>query len=1253
MKKFLILLLVLVSTAAMSLAQSNTGDLAVTVSDPAGVIPGATVVITDNQTGRERTVVTSEEGSVSVPQLEVGTYTVRVTAAGRKTQVYNDVKIDIGRTYSLAATLEAGDVNVTVEVAAGADVINSTSGEISNTVSTRQVQELPLNGRNPLALISTQAGSSSNGSTNTVINGQRSSFTNITRDGLNIQDNFIRANATDFVPDRPNVDDTGEFTITTQNAGAEAGYGASQIQLVTPRGSNDFHGAAFIYNRNSKFAANTFFRNRTGTQQPFLNRNQFGGRFSGPIVKNRLFFFGAYEGFRLRTSTQADRTILTPSARSGVFTFTDAAGVTRTISLFDPRLSAITGVTGINPVIQSRILSNLPTAGNNTNIGDQLNTTGLTLNRQSNQDRESVTIRLDFEPNDEHSFNGVFGYRDEVLLRPDVDAQQGGVASGFTTTPAGIQINTTPSLTLAYRYTPTATFTNEIRGGWNRSRPVFDNTEAAPGFFIQVPLINNPQSGFQSQGRYTTYSNVQDNAVLSLGNHSVRFGGLVQAFKFNPFGPGAFGASTIPNLALGGGATPTFTVNSFNTALGCNTATGVNCINTTQLGTLNNLVALLGGLVGSASLTFNAADPTSGFIAGQAPSRNLRYTHYSLYVSDQWRAKPNLTVNYGLRYELYTPVKEPNSFALEPVIPEGTDPRSAILNPNGTLNFVGTNANSEQGRFFKYDRNNFAPVLSVAYSPNFKNKFLGALAPGEGRTVIRGGIRCRSVHDEVLRSTDASLATNAGLSSTVALGGLNTTVSSPPTLTAPAFQVPRTFAQNNALASNLGFITAIDPNLKVPRTMEYSIGFQREIGFQTALEIRYVGSRSKNLIRGINVNEIRLFDNGFLADFNRARANLLATGNPNCGAVTPVPAGCQPLQLLNTAAFNSGTTTAAALLANATIQNQIRLGQPADLAQVYLQTFRTGNSVLLTNPNIAEARLLGNFAKYNYNSLQVELRRRFSQGLFMEANYTLQKTLTNAGGVGQTRLDPYIRNELADIEYARADYDQEHVFNLSTIYELPFGRGKRFLNQGGFIDKVFGGFQVTSIIRLATGAPLTITDQRGTLNRAANSLRQTANSSLSNQEISKLIGIFRTPCGVFWINPSVIDINQQALAEGRCTQLTGGSGGFTGRAARGFGEAAFQGQVFFNVAPGQTGSLPRNAWNGPMFFNWDASIIKNIPITERMRIQLRAEAFNLTNRANFFVGTFPGSGNVNSITFGRITTTFDPRIIQFVGRFEF
>src|SRR6185295_5940381 len=427
-----------------------------------GVIQGATVTVKDNQSGKEVTAVSNESGGFTVAQLDVGTYTVKISAAGHKLFTATAVKIDVGREYTLNATLEAGNISESVTVVAGADIINSVDAQLSNSVSQRQILELPLNGRNPLTLVQLQAGTSSNSSNTTTINGQRSSFTNITRDGINVQDNFIRANAVDFIPDRPNVDDTGEFTIVTQNAGAELGYGASQVQLVTPRGSNDFHGAIYEYNRNSKFAANNYFNNFSSVARPFLNRNQFGGKASGRILKDKLFFFGAFERFMLRQSATVNRTILLPNARNGIFTYRDTTGVTRTVNLLTGAFSTVTGVTAIDPTIQSRILGNLPTAGNNATLGDQLTTTGLPFTRATNQDRKAFTSRIDFNLNDKHTFYGIVAYKNENNLRNDVDAQQGGTACCYTNTPFGFQPANTPFVAGAWHWQPTVNFHNEI-----------------------------------------------------------------------------------------------------------------------------------------------------------------------------------------------------------------------------------------------------------------------------------------------------------------------------------------------------------------------------------------------------------------------------------------------------------------------------------------------------------------------------------------------------------------------------------------------------------------------------------------------------------------------------------------------------------------------------------------------------------------------------------------------------------------------
>lgn len=1214
----------LVIAAALAvIAQTTAGSLSGTVVDTNGAaVGGATVTITDNATNQSRSAETNTQGTFAVPQLEFGAYTVNITATGFKNYIATELKIDVSKVYSLNVVLEPGTVQENVTVVAGADVVNSSSGELNTTVSKRQIQELPLNGRNPLALIGLQAGTSSNGAANTTINGQQTSFTNITRDGINIQDNFIRANATDFVPDRPNVDDVSEFTITTQNAGAEQGYGSSQIQLVTPRGGRDFHGDLFIYNRNSKFSANEFFNNLNGVEKPFLNRNQFGGTFSGPLPLPRFgeggpslyhgkaFFFGAYEGFRLRQSTTTTNTILLPSARQGIFSYVDASGVTRQINVL-----TAAGVTA-DPLIASRILANVPTVGNNPRVGDQLNTTGISFNQAQNVDREKFTFRFDLEQSSRNRYLLVFNRGTETNLRPDIDN------GGFNRIPFGFQGADRQSVVGAWISYPSATFSNDLRGGWFFSLPIFDRNAEPSDFFLSLPLIDSPESTFQRQGRDTHQYTILDNATYARGSHTIRFGGQGQFFRITPFGPPAFSDSTIPTLTVATGpATPSLLASQFPGG-----------ISSTQLTNANNLLALLGGFVSSADVTFNATSPTSGFVQGAFPTNHLNFENYSAYIQDTWRATPRLTLNFGLRYELFSPIREADRLALEPVFPAGSDPVQAILSPTGTYDFVGTNAGGKD--FFKWDKNNFAPVFSFAYAPNFKNRVLGAAFPGEGRTVIRGGYAISYVNDEFVRGADNALSGNQGLTQGVSLTNLNRRVSAgSPAFETPPFQVPRSFALNNELAGNFGTVFGIDPNLKVPMIQQWNFGIQREIGFQTVAEIRYVGNKADNLIRALDFNQVNISGNGFLADFERARRNLSAFGTPACTAATAAATGCEVLTVFP-------MIEAGGLLGNGTIRSLISSGQPGQLAFIYVANAFGGSSDLfLQNPNTGVADLLTNSAKSRYHALQAEVRRRFSQGVQLQANYTFQKTLTNTGGVGQTNFDPLLDINQPQLEYQRADFDATHVFNFNGIVELPFGRGKRFLNSGGVGAAIFGGWELTSIVRVASGAPFSILDTRGTLNRTGRSARQTALSSLTQAQIRDLVGIYRTPDGVFFIDPAVINPA-------------------TGRASEGISSTPFAGQVFFNNPPGTTGTLERNFLNGPWYVNWDAGLIRKFRISEDVGFEIRAEAFNVLNRANFFIGnvSFVPSGSsfdINSVNFGRVNTTFDPRIIQFVGRFDF
>jgi hypothetical protein len=739
-------------------AQANNGRLIGTVSGPDGVVANATVVITDNQTNRERTLTTTGEGAFALPQLDVGTYTVTVTATGFKTYTATDVKIDVGREYSLNVVLEVGGLQESVTVTAGADVVNATNAELSNTVSPRQIVELPLNGRNPLGLVGLQPGAAPNrGNGGEIINGGRTSSTNFTRDGINIQDVFIRNG---FVPDTPTVDNTGEFTVITQNAGSEVGYGSSQIQLITPRGGQDFHGALWLYNRNSFLSANNFFSNAAGRftatdaavvqgraragdpRQPvaFLNRNQFGGKVSGPLplprfgeggsalIREKAFFFFSTEKYILRQQTPKTTTIFLPQARNGIFSYrptgTPAPGQCLTFTNGVCTVNVLTGqgltgaipassfgVLGIDPLIQSRFLNQLPTAGNRADLGDTLNTTGLGFNQSDPEDRKEFTTRIDVDVASRHALKGVYRFNRSVDARTDIDTTFNQAALANTNAPVRF-------LSLGWIATGN-TFTNELLGGFQTADVAFINNVLPQQPFLvsalgagTTGLVTNPELNFRDQGRNTRTLSLSDNANWIIGQHTLRFGGSAQEFKVRAFNLASVGIPTFQISTVNNTNTPRLPVDLFPGGI--------------ALSDRNNADALrflLGGIVGQGSIAANATSRNAtAYTPGASLDRNLRYRTFAAYVGDQWRARPQLTLNFGLRYEYYTPLKSLDGLYLEPVL--GEDVVGSLLNPNGVYDFVGRNSGNE-GEFTRPDRNNFGPNVSFAYTPNFENKTAG------------------------------------------------------------------------------------------------------------------------------------------------------------------------------------------------------------------------------------------------------------------------------------------------------------------------------------------------------------------------------------------------------------------------------------------------------------------------------------------------------------------------------------------------
>jgi hypothetical protein len=983
-------------------------------------------------------------------------------------------------------------------------------------------------------------------------------------------------------------------------------------------------------------------------------------------VRNKAFFFFNYEGFRLAQQVSAAATTLLPQARNGNFTFIDTVtGQTRTINVLtgtgfaNPLTAAQGGVLTVDPIIQSRILDQLPTTGNGLTTGINLAQV-INFNRSNPVNRNQWVARYDVVPNDLHSFNIVYKRKTETNSRTDI-------ASGFSTIPFVNQIDPTHFLSAAYNWTGSANFSNEARGGFQFTRPFFNESHIPPDFFIgALPLgITHPEGSFTDQGRNTRYYNLQDNAIYSFGNHSFRFGGQIEWFKL--LSEVNFGVLPTYNISTTG--------NQFTPGL---TATQIGGINTTDLARANSLRYLLGGVIGTANQTFNLIDPQRGY-ASTSDIQPLDFKIYSAYFSDQWRLKPNFTLNLGLRYDYYTPLHSPIGNYLEPVIQNG-DLVASILDPNGFLDIIGNNS-GRAGTFTKPDLDNFGPNVSFAYSPLVRSGFLARILSES--FVVRGGIRVNYVNDEYVKSTSTLLGGNPGLrsftSSTV--NGLTNfraaltprgIFGAIPTFPVPPFTPPPlSFEQNNINQAGAQMF-GVDPNLQVQRVYEYNFGIQRNIGFNTVLEVRYVGGQSNDLIQTTTFNQLDINSTGFLSDFRKAQQNCRLQGATRPGAATafdtlflctdarfnPAIAGSQPLNVF------SGLVNGGFLNDQGTILPLIQAGRVGSLAQFYFLNGLNGTVPIVANPNVFVDEILTNSGRFRYNALQAEVRRRFANGISVQANYTFQKTLTDIPFEDQNRQGEIQDNNNPNLNYSRPDYDRTHTINFNAIYELPFGRGKRFLNDAGWAQRIFGGLQLTSVINLVSGPPIGVIDPRSTSTITFQSGRQSATTSLTIPELKKLTGIFNTPNGIYYFDPKILCAT--ATAPGRptlnCFDLNQPlPAGYTLASVRGaspLGQAPFPGQVFFFNEAGSTGNMPRNALNGMPYFNWDAGFAKNIRLGENRRLQFRVEAFNVLNNQIPFFGTTSAYTqarlDVNSNNFGRVTQIYNtPRIIQFGARLDF
>ncbi len=1071
-----------------SLTAQVTGRLVGSVADATGaVIPGASVqlFLPGSRTPVVATATTSD-GLFNIAAVRPDFYDLAVESPGFQRVVLPRVKVDPGRdTVVPPIQLQLASVSQTLEVAASVQTVQTANAEVSTTVANEQVRDLPVLDRNVLQLVLTQAGVNQGRGGYAVVNGQRASFSNLTLDGISVQDNLFRENTLTFSPNRLTIDQVAEITISTSNTNAAAQGGSSQVIMVTRSGSNQYHGSAYWYNRNNAAAANDWFSNKDGVAKPFLNQNQFGASLGGPVKKDKLLFFFNYEAYRRKEQYLANRTILTEDARQGIFTYRDSAGAVRKANVLQLR-----GVP-MDPALKA-ILDMVPGPDkiNNTRRGDSrpgyvANTGGYSFNNRNNQDRNNVTSKIDYLHAPRHSFAGSYLWNSARSDRPDTTNDFDPIPTIYS--PGGATL-----LSLGWRWNPAPTLTNELRGGFNRSYVDFLATTAYPKFLLDGAylLFSNPVNLFMPQGRTTNTYHLMDNASYMRGRHSFQFGFQSMHIRTNPYE----NFDVLPTYQLG------ISTNNSNGL----TAAQLPGISANDLSNANVLLANLAGYIDTYRQRINVTSRTSGYVPGAPDLNRWRLDNYAGYLQDTWKATRRLTATLGLRYEYYTRADEQDAKMLVPRTASGNFIEALMT--NSTIDFAG----SAVGRpLYERDLNNFAPNVGLAYD-----------VFGDGRTAVRAGYSIMYVYDAFIPTLRNNVRTNRGLTAEVSQGGQRGRVSvDTPVISIPAFQVPRTVQDNFLLNPASNAIGAPDPTLATPYVQQWTFGLQHEIR-NLIFEARYVGNKVTKAFRAFDYNQVIVKENGFLADFLRAQSNArLAGGNP---AYNPNIPGSQPLPVFDRLA-NGGNLT------NTTNRLYIQQGQVGELASRYQTTLTNGSVQFFRNPFSLGCNTVANYSNSNYNALQLDVRRRTRSGIQFQGSYNFSKVLGDSTGDVQTRFDAFLDYENPKLERARAAFDITHAFKGNAVYELPLGRGRRLSYQP--LAKLLSGWKVGTNLTLQSGTPFSILSNRGTLNRAARSAgTNTASTSFTKAELDRVVGFFMTGDGPVFIDRSAVGADGRGVA---------------------------------------------------------------------------------------------------------------------------
>ncbi len=1286
--------------APATLAQVSTaGRLIGTVTDAQGaVVPNAQITAKNDKTQEQLTATTNKEGNWILPSVSAGTYTVTISAPGFKSTVVQNVKVDVGQPTTVNTVLEVGQVGEQVVVSGGGEVLQTSSATISSTITGRQISELPFSTRDAMQLVLVLPGTQTPGTPrSSSINGLPKGSLNITIDGINVQDNLLKSSDGFFTATQAKADAVAEVSLSTATPGAESSaQGAAQIRFVTKSGTNEWHGGGFWQHRNTALNSNYYFNNIDGLPRDRIILNQAGGHVGGPIRKDKLFFFFNYEEFQLPQTYPAARTVLTEKARQGIYTYRDSTGTVREVNLFqiaaarnaslpstvrpyatsvDPTVADILNQFAAGTAKGGSLRSRIDRANDYNRLDFNFQTPGQNV-------RRFPTLRLDWNITDKHHLEFVYNFQ---YYNSNPDAVNGqlpvvpGTGMVLGQKPTGSIVRGVFSGALAVRSTLSPSLVNEWRGTLGQGGTVLFSGEMSPGLFapwrgyaIGFPFTSNPQTRSSQSRRHTPVWTFYDNLTWTKGTHSWAFGLAFTHIKsYQEF----FSTQLIPSVSFGivsgdpinTGSTSIFTTSNFPGSTAA------------QRSEAAALYAQLTGRVSSIGRSASLDEKSKQF--AYQPVREInRQRELGIYAQDSWRARPNLTLTYGLRWEIDFAPRNVNGVYT-------TAGYESVFGVSGVGNLFkpGTFTNTSLPQFnlvdpstkpYKIRFNDFAPSFGLAWTPNFgSNKWLKRAFGDSGQTVIRGGYSIAYVR-EGFNTFHNMWGANEGRTLTLTVNpttnntqyfvgpgnftGAGSVLFRDQTLPAAPLPTKVTFPITAGFGTDFN---EWDPKLRMGYVQSWSFGLQRELTKDMAIEVRYVGNHGTKLWRQLELNEVNIFENGFLNEFKIAMENLRLARlvNPasnNFGFQASVP-GTKDIPIIRTALgttndVNFATTIQRGLagsLASSIAFNTTRMNNLINAGLVPFVTLPDGTKVsnfFLVNPlATAGSYLVTNGGHTTYNALQVELRRRLSKGLLIDGSYTFAKSLSNMFASSSAVFSQPRSLRFPDYDKGSSPWDIRHAFKINGIYELPIGPGRYFLGGvKGFFGKLLEGWQIGGVARIQSGTSLLLTSGRATLNSQDSGV---VLHNLTRRQLQKLIQIRKAPNGVvYWLPQNLIDNSLAAFEVGGKTLAD---------------LKPNEPYIGPPTTPGQFGQ--RVFIYGPWQQKIDLNILKRTRVTERVNVEFRAQFLNAFNIANFFIG---GLGEVNSsgigAQFGQTRTAYrditvsgtnDPggRLIEFQLRINF